>query len=333
MACKRLLADEIDVCCAQRTASPLAAGCESAVVGNISQSTNWSNALTGIETVIHLAARVHYMDDTATDPLAAFRGVNVDGTDQLAKEAAKAGVNRFVFISSIKVNGEATLRSSVRESKDERATPKVSSEKRKTESLEQRDKALPPAFSERDQPNPQDPYGQSKYEAEVALRKIEASTGMEVVILRPPLLYGPGVKANFLKLIQLVDMGVPLPLGGIKNKRSLLSLTNFVDAILKCVTDPIAGGKTFTICDGDDVSSGELVERIAKALGKPARLLPVPEWLIQISGKLTGKSAQVHRLCSSLQVDSSHIRKTLDWKPPITMDEELERVAKWYKSL
>lgn len=156
---------------------------------------------------------------------------------------------------------------------------------------------------------------------------------MEVVILRPPLLYGPGVKANFLKLIQLVDKGIPLPLGGIQNKRSLLSLTNFADVISKCVTDPMAGGQTFTVCDGDDVSSGELVERVAKALGKAPRLLPVPEWLMKLIGKLTRKSAQVQRLCSSLQVDSSHVGKILNWKPPVTMDEELRKVAKWYESL
>jgi nucleoside-diphosphate-sugar epimerase len=156
---------------------------------------------------------------------------------------------------------------------------------------------------------------------------------MEVVILRPPLLYGPGVKANFLKLIQWVDKGIPLPLGGVKNKRSLLGLSNFSDVISRCLIDPRAGGQTFTVCDGDDVSSGELVERVAKALGKAPRLLSVPEWLMKCAGKLTRKSEQVQRLCSSLQVDSSHVRERLDWKPPVTMDEELGKVARWYRSL
>ncbi|MDA7656718.1 SDR family oxidoreductase [bacterium] len=331
--CQRLLADEINVRGAWRKTSPLADGCESDVVGDINGTTDWSNALTGIDAVVHLAARVHVMDDTAADPMAAFREVNVDGTVRLAEEAAKAGVKRFLFISSIKVNGEATLQSSDRRSEDGSQTSEVRSKRRRTENQELSTENSSAAFCERDQPDPQDPYGQSKYEAEVALRKIEASTGMEVVVLRPPLLYGPGVKANFLKLIQLVDKGIPFPFGGIKNKRSLLSLTNFSDIISKCVTDPRAGGQTFTVCDGDDVSSGELVERLAKALGKAPRLVPVPEWLMKLAGKLTGKSAQVQRLCNSLQVDLSHARKILDWKPPLTMDEELGEVAKWYKSL
>ena len=331
--CERLIAADLDVRGALRKAAPLPDRCESAVVGNIDASTDWSLALTGIDVVVHLAARVHIMNETAADPMAAFREVNVDGTRHLAEEAAKAGVKRFVFISSIKVNGEATLQSRGRRSEDGSQTTEASNERPGTKSRGLSARNLSAAFSERDTPHPEDPYGRSKYEAELVLREIEASTGMEVVILRPPLLYGPGVKANFLKLIQLVDKGIPLPLGGVKNKRSLLSLSNFSDVISKCVTDPRAGGQTFTVCDGDDVSSGELVERIAKALGKNPRLLPVPEWLMKFAGKLTGKSEQVQRLCSSLQVDSSHVRETLDWNPPVTMDEELLRVAEWYRSL
>jgi nucleoside-diphosphate-sugar epimerase len=338
--CERLIAADLDVRGALRKAAPLTDGCESTVVGNIDASTDWSLALTGIDGVVHLAARVHIMNDTAADPMAAFREVNVDGTRRLAEEAAKAGVKRFVFISSIKVNGEAT-KSPVEDSRRSSlslghrdaqgsATGNNTSEERLDSKFQL---VASSAFSERDQPNPEDHYGQSKYEAELVLREIEASTGMEVVILRPPLLYGPGVKANFLKLIQLVDKGLPLPLGEVKNKRSLLSLSNFSDVISKCATDARAGGQTFTVCDCDDVSSGELVERIAKALGKSPRLLPVPEWLMKFAGKLTGKSEQVQRLCSSLQVDSSHVRETLDWNPPVTMDEELLRVAEWYRSL
>ncbi|MDB4700232.1 SDR family oxidoreductase [Akkermansiaceae bacterium] len=331
--CKRLLADEIDVRGAWRKTSPLADGYESVVVGNIDGSTDWSNALKGIDAVVHLAARVHIMDDTAADPVAAFREVNVDGTGRLAEEAAKSGVKRFVFISSIKVNGEVTLQSSDRRSEGGSQTSEVSGERRRAKNQEVSPENSSAGFSESDQPCPQDPYGQSKYEAEVTLRKIEASTGMEVVILRPPLLYGPGVKANLLKLIHWVDKGIPLPLGGIQNKRSLLSLTNFADVISKCLIDPRAGGRTFTVCDGDDISSAELVERVAKALGKAPRLITVPEWLMKCAGKLTGNSEQVQRLCSSLQVDSSHVRERLDWKPPVTMDEELGKVARWYRSL
>jgi len=313
--CAKLFADGLQVRGAQWKSAPLSEGCASVVVGNIDAETDWKNALDGIDAVVHLAARVHIMDDTSADPLAAFREVNVEGTRHLAESAAKAGVKRFVFISSIKVNGEQTSEVGGQES-----------------DVNDRGQSYKMMFSESDTPNPQDPYGQSKHEAEVALREIEAETGMEVVILRPPLLYGPGVKANFLKLIQLVDKGIPLPLGGIKNKRSFLSLTNFADLISTCVSVPGAAGQTFTVCDGDDVSSGELVERIAKALGKKSLLLPVPDGLMKLAGKLTGKSAQVQRLCSSLQIDSSHVRKALDWNPPVTMEQELARVAEWYKS-
>lgn len=299
--CSQLLAKGRQVRGAQWKAALLTESCESVIVGNIDSRTEWGLALENIDAVVHLAARVHIMDDTAEDPLKAFREVNVAGTRHLAEAAAKAGVKRFVFISSIKVNGESTSGRS--------------------------------AYSEKDDPAPEDPYGISKYEAEIALREIEAESGMEVVILRPPLLYGPSVKANFLKLIQFVDKGIPLPLGGIHNKRSLLSLTNFSDLISQCIEAPAAGGKTFLVSDGDDVSSPELVCRIAKALGKSSRLLPLPENIMKLAGKLTGKSEQVQRLCSSLQIDSSNVRKTLDWQPPCTMEQELEMVAKWFESL
>ena len=295
---------------------------EPIVVGDINASTDWSRALVEIDAVVHLAARVHIMDDTAEDPLAAFREVNVEGTRRLAESAAKAGVKRFVFISSIKVNGEAT---------DFLATKRHKKAREENLNNDHLSTIIPQSFSERDKPAPEDAYGQSKHEAEQVLREIDAETGMEVVILRPPLLYGPGVKANFLKLIEIVDKGIPLPLGGICNKRSLLGLSNFADLISKCVTDPRAAGQTFAVCDGEDVSSAELVRRIAKALGKKPRLLPVPEGLMKLAGRLTGKSAQVQRLCSSLQIDSSHVRKTLDWTPPLTMEEELSRTAKFFR--
>ena len=324
--CSKLLIDGLQCRGAQWKSAPLSEGCESVVVGDINADTDWSTALEGIDAVVHLAARVHIMDDTAEDPLAAFREVNVEGTRRLAEEAAKAGVKRFVFISSIKVNGEETG------GRKSACPPKLEERRRKVSDRgsEDRAKNCSAAFSEGDTPNPEDPYGISKYEAEVALRKIEAETGMEVVILRPPLLYGPGVKANFLKLIQLVNKGIPLPLGRIRNKRSLLGLTNFADLISRCVTDDRAAGETFTACDGDDVSSGELVRRIAVALGKKSHLLPVPEGLMQLAGKLTGKGDHVQRLCSSLQIDSTHVRTILDWAPPFTMKQELEKIAFWY---
>lgn len=298
--CSKLLSEGHQVRGAQWRPVLLSPGCESVVVGDIDSNTDWTAALEGIDAVVHLAARVHVMNDDASDPLEAFRSVNVEGTRRLAQEAASAGVKRFVLISSIKVNGEST-----------------SSRK---------------PFSEKDRAAPEDPYGISKWEAELALRKIEAETGMEVVILRPPLLYGPGVKANFLKLFQLVDKGIPLPLGGIRNKRSLLGLTNFADLICMCAVDDRAAGQTFLVSDGKDVSSPELVRLIAESLGKKPRLIPVPESVMKSAGKLTGKSAQLKRLCSSLQVDSSNIRKTLGWHPLFTMEQELTQVAEWFKN-
>ncbi len=350
--CAQLLADGLHARGAQWKPAPLPNGCESVVVGDIDAQTDWSAALHGIDAVVHLAARVHIMDDMAEDPLAAFRKVNVAGTRRLAEEAAKAGVRRFVFISSIKVNGEETggQRAEVgmsavdlaKAAGQKSACPPKLGERRR-QSVRGRSEKVPrtknkapgtknrPAFSEKNMPNPEDPYGISKYEAEVALRNIEAASAMAVVILRPPLLYGPGVKANFLKLIQLVDRGIPLPLGGIPNRRSLLSLTNFSDLISRCVTDDRAAGETFTVCDGDDVSTEELVKRIAQALGKKPRIVPVPERLMKLAGQLTGKAAQVQRLCNSLQIDSSHVCDTLRWKPPISMGNELARVAEWYR--
>ena len=208
----------------------------------------WEEALVGITAVVHLAARVHVMQDTAADPLTAFRSVNVDGTLNLARLAAATGAKRFVFISSIKVNGEST----------------------------------PPgrAFTEADAPNPQDAYGQSKFEAEQGLRQLSADTGMEVVIIRPPLVYGPGVKANFAALMSAVQRGWPLPLGAVHNQRSLVALDNLVDFIVTCITHPQAANQTFLVSDGQDLSTNELVLGMAQAARVPARLLPVPVWAL-----------------------------------------------------
>lgn len=272
-----------------------------AKIPNIGPVTVWSDALQGIAIIVHLAARVHLVGDRASDPLAEFRQVNVEGTLNLARQAADAGVKRFVFISSVKVNGESTA-------EDE-------------------------TFSDSSQAAPRDAYGVSKWEAEQGLQRIARETGMEVVIIRPPLVYGPRVKANFLRLLDLVWRGVPLPLGSVNNKRSLVYLGNLVDAIVACVTHPKAAGQTFLVSDGEDVSTPELIRRMAHAMGKPARLLPFPPALLRAAGKVLGKEDEVGRLLDSLVIDSSKIRRELGWKPPFTMEEGLRETAAWYRQV
>ena len=262
---------------------------EPVVVGAINAATDWTAALGGCDVVVHLAARVHVMDDKAVDPLAEFRETNTEGTLNLVRQAAQAGVKRFVFISSIKVNGEG------------------------------RDAA----YLESDTPAPADPYAISKWEAEQGLQGIAADTGLEVVVLRPPLVYGPGVKANFLRLMQLVQKGWPLPLGAIRNRRSLLYLGNFVDAIRLCAEHPAAAGQTFLLDDGEPVSTRVLIRAVAQAMGRPARLFAVPARLLELAGALLGKRAAVDRLTGSLWVDSSPIRVRLGWTPPFSMTEGL----------
>jgi nucleoside-diphosphate-sugar epimerase len=263
------------------------------VVGEINVATDWGSALRDVNAVIHLAARVHVMHDTAADPLTAFRAVNVDGTLNLARQAAAAGVKRFVLISSVKVNGESTQPGK--------------------------------AFSESDAPNPQDAYGQSKHEAEQGLRQLAADTGMEVVIIRPPLVYGPGVKANFAALMRAVQKGWPLPLGAVHNQRSLVALDNLVDFIVTCITHPQAANQTFLVSDGHDLSTTELVRGLAQAAGVSARLVPVPVWALQAGAALLGKGDAVQRLCGNLQVDISKARSLLGWLPPVSVSEGLRR--------
>jgi nucleoside-diphosphate-sugar epimerase len=282
------------VCGAQWEAGALPEGCESVVVGDINGDTNWENALKDIDTVVHLAARVHVMNDTSDDPLSAFREVNVEGTRHLAEKAAAAGVQHFVFISSIKVNGEST-------------TGK--------------------AFSEKDIPKPEDPYAVSKWEAEQVLRDIEAKTDMSVTVLRPPLVYGPGVKANFKKMIQFVERGIPLPLGSIDNKRSLLGLGNFADVICLCVENKAARGETFLLSDGRDISTEDLVRKISVAWNKKPRVFSLNHGLLGVLGRVTGKQAMIKRLTESLLIDSSKVRRALDWTPPYSMEAELARTA------
>ena len=269
-------------------------------VGNLAASTDWRSALAGCDAVVHLAARVHVMDDTAHNPLALYRATNTDATLNLARQAADAGVKRFVFISTIKVNGEG------------------------------RDAA----YRETDAAAPGDAYAMCKWEAEQGLQRIAAETGLEVVILRPPLVYGPGVKANFLRLMQMVQRGWPLPLGAIRNRRSLLYLGNFVDAIRLCVEHPDAAGQTFLLDDGAPVSTPDLIRALARAMGRPARLPAVPVGVLELAGALLGKRAAVARLTGSLFVDSSAIRSRLGWTPPYTLQQGLDAtVADWQRSL
>jgi UDP-glucose 4-epimerase len=266
-------------------------------VGDLLPSTDWRIALQGVNVVVHCAARVHVMNEKSVDPLVEFRGVNVEGTLRLAQQAAEAGVRRFVFISSIKVNGEST----------ELGCP----------------------FTPADTPAPLDPYGVSKMEAEQGLRELSVGTGMEVVIIRPPLVYGRGVKANFASMMQWLKRGVPLPLGGITfNRRSLVFVDNLVDLIHICINHPKAANQTFLISDDEDVSTTTLLRKMAKTLGCPARLVNIPPTAINLSARLIGKPGIADRLCGSLQVDISKTKELLGWKPKFSLDEGLLRTAK-----
>ena len=268
------------------------------VTGDLEPSNNWSVALADVSAVVHCAARVHVMADTAADPLEEFRRVNVQGTLNLARQAAVAGVRRFVFISSIKVNGEST----------QPGHP----------------------FTADDAPAPLDAYGISKREAEQGLRELSAQTGMEVVIIRPPLVYGLGVKANFAAMMRWLQRGVPLPLGGIHNQRSLVALDNLVDLIVTCITHPAAANQTFLVSDGEDVSTTELLRRMGQAMNCPARLIPVPVSWLKLAATLVGKQDMAQRLCGSLQVDIEKTRQLLGWRPPLTLDQGLKKAAEGF---
>lgn len=275
-----------------------AAGDATVLQTSFDGNTDWRTAVAEIDTVVHCAARVHVMHDTAADPLTEFRNTNTCGTLNLARQAAAAGVQRFVFVSSIKVNGEGTL-------------------------PEQ-------PFTAGQTPAPIDPYGISKWEAEKGLRALSAETAMEVVIIRPVLVYGPGVKANFLNMMKWLYKGVPLPLGAIHNKRSLVALDNLVDLIVTCIDHPRAVNQTFLVSDGEDLSTTELLQRMSQALGKRPRLLPVPAWMLETAAKALGKQSIAQRLCGSLQVDIAHTRERLGWTPPISVDAALRKTAQHF---
>lgn len=266
-------------------------------VGEIGAKTDWLAALDGVESIIHLAARVHVMRETAIDPIAAFHAVNVAGTERLARAAEVYGVRRFVFVSSIKVNGERTL--------------------------------LAP-FSEGDMPSPQDPYGVSKHKAEQILLQLAKETGLEVVIVRPPLVYGPGVGGNFYRLLKLVQHGVPLPLSLIQNQRSMIYLGNFIDALATCAIHPEAAGNVYLVSDGEDVSTPRLLRDLSRLMRKPTRLWPLSPYLLKLLGQLTGKSDEVERLMDSLVIDDLKIRRELMWIPPFTLEQGLEETVRWF---
>lgn len=297
--CDALVSRGYAVQAATRTPVSLPPPVGQITVGDVGPHTEWSQALRGVETVVHLAARTHVLKDTATDPMREYRRVNTEGTARLATAAARAGVRRFVFLSSIKVNGEATA-----------AQP----------------------YTAEDMPHPEDGYGKTKWEAERAIRGVERHTGMECVILRPPLVYGPGVKANFLRLMKLVARGVPLPLAAVQNKRSMVYLGNLVDALCASVAAPAAAGKTFLVSDGRDLSTPELVRALAAALAVRPRLFSVPVPLLAALGGVLGRRREIDRLTRSLQVDSTPLRTELGWQPPHTIEDGLAQTAAWWRA-
>jgi nucleoside-diphosphate-sugar epimerase len=265
-------------------------------IGDIGPDTKWEVALGGINVVVHLAARVHVMQDAAADPLEEFRRTNVQASLNLARQAAAAGIRRFIFVSSVKVNGEYTQSGQ--------------------------------SFGPDDQPRPVDAYGISKMEAEFGLSAIAGESGMELVIIRPPLVYGPGVKANFAAMMRWLHRGFPLPLGSVHNQRSLVALDNLVDLIAVCLHHPGAVNQTFMAGDGEDLSTTELLRRLGDALGRPARLLPLPPVILKAGAALVGKQDIARRLCDSLQVDIGKTRRLLTWRPPVTFADALALTAR-----
>lgn len=299
--CARLRKNGVSVREAVRTLNLHPSGAEAVAIGSLSSETDWTAALRNVEQVVHLAARVHVMNERSSDPLTEFRHANVEGTANLARQAGAAGVRRIVFLSSIKVNGEFT----------QEGRP----------------------FTADDDPAPKDPYGVSKHEAEQVLREIAADTGMEVVIIRPPLVYGPGVKANFESMMRWLARGVPLPLAAVtENRRSLVAMDNLVDLVVTCLSHPAAANQTFLVSDGEDLSTADLLRRIGVALGHPTRLFYMPPSVLKIGAKVVNKPGIYQRLCGSLQLDITKTRQLLGWNPPVSVDEGLLRAAQGFRA-
>lgn len=281
--------------------APTSGQMEVVQVASLGPSTDWRQILGDVDAVVHCAARVHVMNDTSVDATHLYQETNARGTQALATQAAEIGVKRFILISSIKVNGETT----------EAGRP----------------------FTADSQPNPTDPYGQSKLDAETALARVCETSDMDFVVIRPPLMYGPGVKANFHSLIRSIDRGIPLPLGAAtRNRRSLLALSNLNDLIHTCLTHPAASNQTFLASDGEDLSTAELIRKIGDALGKPARLVTIPETIIKWASMISGKAGVYERLFGSLQIDISKNRKLLGWQPPVSVDAGLADTVRAYES-
>ena len=275
----------------------LPAGIEPVVLGDLAALPDAGAALAGVDVVVHLAGRAHVVRETTADAEAAYRRGNVEATRHLAEQSLAAGVRRLVFLSSVKVNGERTL-----------------------------DRP----FTEADAPAPGDAYGRSKWAAEQVLHETAQESGLEVVVIRPPLVYGPGVKANFLRLLRLVERGVPLPLASVRNRRSLVSLWNLCDLVASCVAHPAAAGETFLVSDQHDLSTPALIRAIADAMGRPARLLPFPSSALWIAARMLGRHDTAQRLIGSLQVDAGKATRLLGWAPRVSVEEGLRRTVAWY---
>jgi nucleoside-diphosphate-sugar epimerase len=296
--CAELLRQGHEVRAAIRSSAQLPDGVEAVAVGDIDGDTDWTGALQGVEAVIHLAARAHVMKDKAADPLTEFLKVNLHGTENLARQASRAGVKRLVYVSSIKVNGEKTHGKH--------------------------------SYTEQHKPEPKDAYGISKRQAEQALLRIAQESKLEVVIVRPPLVYGPGVKGNFISLLAAIDNEIPLPLAGARNARSLVYVGNLVSALAACATQPAAAGQTYLVRDGEDISTAQLVEKIAAALGRKPHSFNIPPGLLRVVAMVLGRSAQVDRLFGSLRVNDAKLRRELGWDPPYTLEQGLRVTADWY---
>ena len=269
------------------------------MINSISQDTDWSLLLSDVDVVIHLAARAHILKEDSIDPLKIFRETNTAGTINLAQQASSSGVKRFIFISSIGVNGNETHN-------------------------------IP--FKYTDIPKPIEPYAISKYEAEIAINKISSNSNMETVIIRPPLVYGPNAPGNFGRLFSAISRKMPLPLGSINNKRSLVALDTLINLIIICISHPKASNETFLVSDDEDLSTTALLKKISNALKIKPRLLPIHPYFLKICARILGKKEIIRRLCSSLQVDINHTKDTLDWKPPISVDEALKKIAEYPKN-